>query len=311
MDTMIFGQENGQSAVDLALETGALFDVRRDPVTLPDGTIPTVQSGKYRGQPQYVTLWRERGDKPPVLLNVVPPQHPDSNYLQAIETSEALFPASTSGMRVLGHGKRLIWSQEIDTSHDLGGGDTIRPHLLWTASLDGSWATGCYGLASRAFCTNQIPFGNVHLSVKRTINHDVRLSVRAHLLAGAGEATARLRERVSALRHIPVSRSQFGTIVNALLPEPEPKKTGAKVHGKAKAVWERRVQAMWFHWDEEQDGPAAGTGWAAWNAVQSAESHDFTKSRSVETAVKRQVDQVRGNDLPVTYEAEERLLALA
>ena len=110
-----------RNAVDLGLDAGALFDVFSHPVMIGDET-PTITQGKYKGSPSQVAVYRRNDDGTPHLLNVTHPSFPISNYLQVLETAEALFPESTTAVKVLDNGERLMFTQEIgDLVNDLLG----------------------------------------------------------------------------------------------------------------------------------------------------------------------------------------------
>lgn len=289
------------SALDAAIDAGALFEVKSEPMSVA-GHVPTIAEGKYKGEPLQKIIYRERQDGTPKVLNVVHPSFPESNYLQLIEQAEALFPESTTSLTVLDEGERLFFTQEIGEEIDLGGGDIIRPHLLWTGSLNSSWSSGGWGLNYRFSCSNQLPMAEVMFKARRTLNHDQNLAVRALILSQMTQGLEAFGQKVSTLKGIRVSEAQLNGIIERLLPEP-----AEDAHGKTRNTWETKVSAIRYFWKEEQDGPAPGTAWAAWNAFQSAESHVFTKGAAQEV---RTVEQVVNNRLPVTSQAEERLLAL-
>jgi len=262
------------NALDLALDAGALFDVHTEPLQA-GGYVPTIEDGVYAGQPEKIVHYRTLADGSVKVLNVAHPSHPSSNYLQVLETAEALFPDSTTKVMSLDGGSRLMFTQEIGSEVDLGGGDVVRPNLMWTASLDSSWSTGAHGLADRWFCTNQMPLAKCHLKVRRTLNHDINLGSKSAILATVMGRFNEFVSDVSTLRHISVTARQFSEMLGALIPAPE-----ADAHGKTVNAYEKRVAAVKYYFGEESDGPAAGTAWAAYNAIQSAELHTFTEGKN-------------------------------
>jgi len=293
----------GTSVLDAALDAGALFEVKTAPVTLPNGSVPVVPKGKYEGLPERVLVYRDT-DEGQHLLNVTSPQWPTSNYLELVEMAEGLFPNSCSGLKVLDGGRRLLFTQEIGEPRDLGGGDLISPNLLWTASLDSSWASGAYSIAHRAFCANQIGMSTKHLKVKRTTNHDIRLLERGAVLAFALEQFEAFAEQASSLRRINVNSTQCWDVIRNILPRPQGKGDEAPTN-RALAAWERKVDGIRAHWASESFGPAANTAWALVNAVQSYEYHDGTKGH-----VDRQVDLTRNGQplMDATLVAIEELV---
>lgn len=275
---MTFNPTAPVSALDLALDQGALFEVKTEPVAIA-GTVPTIGTGSYAGQPERIAHYRTLEDGTVKLLNVAHPSHPSSNYLQVIEAAEALFPESTTQLEVLEDGAKLFFTQELGEPVDLGGGDEVAPHLLWRASLDSSWSTGAHGLSHRFFCTNQIPMAKSQITVRRTTNHDLRLAERSVILAQAMDRFDRFMESVSTLKRIPVNAREFSQILDRLVPAPQPDAEG-KIHGKTANAYDRKIAAVRYYFGEESDGPAGGTAWAVYNAFQSAEFHSFTEGKN-------------------------------
>ena len=304
-DVMMTSRNTTESgnAVDAAIDAGALFEVHSTPMEIEGGFVPTIHGGMYEGQPMRKVTYREMDNGSKKVLNIAHPSFPESNYLQVFETAEALFPDSTTNMVVLEDGGRLLFSQEIGEAIDLGNGDEIKPSLLWTASLDSTWATGCHGLAERAFCSNQLPLAKVHMMARRTINHDSTLAYRAQILAGVMDQIEVFVQNVSTLRGITLSKSQFDTIISKILPAP-----ADDAHGKTVNAYAKKMAAVNYYYGEEAGGPAAGTAWAAFNAIQSAESHSFTEGKN---QIRKQADIIIKEDQPLTVEMERACLALA
>lgn len=292
----------GTSVIDTALDHGALFEVKTQPMTIGD-FVPTISDGAYAGEPEKVIHYREDGGEP-FVLNVAHPSHPSSNYLQVIETAETLFPGTCTGMAVVDGGKKLFFTQELGDERDLGGGETLSPHVMWRASLDSSWSTGCHGLGYRAFCTNQIPMSKAAFKVRRSTNHDLILAERSRIMAMVLDRFDAFCEDVSALRRIPVSGRQFREIRDRLIPAP-----AEDAHGKTVNTYERKIAAVSYYFGEESDGPAAGTAWAVYNAFQSAELHSFTEGAHKERKTAEIVAEGRFSDLSRAARAE--VLALA
>jgi len=300
-------QNEPTNALDLALDKEALFTVKSAPMGLVLDTqpyVPLIGSGKYQGEPLNKGIYREFEDDGIHLLNITHPSFPESNYLQVIETAEALFPETTTGMMVIDNGERLLFSQEIGDQRDLGGGDTIQPSLLWTASLNSTWSSGCHGVGMRAFCANQLPMAHCHFKARRTLNHDQHLAERSKIMATLLDRVDEFTQNVSTLKSIEITTEQFARILNKAIPAPVPDEDG-NVHGKTQNAYERKIAAVRYYFKEESEGPAAGTAWAAWNAVQSAESHDFTKGKNQEV---KQAEIVMNNNLPLTNIFEKELL---
>jgi hypothetical protein len=288
------------NVIDAALESGALFEVKSEPMSVA-GTVPTIKEGVYKGQPLQKIIYRDTPEGPKVL-NVVHPSFPESNYLQVAEIAEALFPESCQSMALIEEGERFSFTQAIGEEVDLGGGDIIQPHLLWTASLNSTWSTGAHGLGHRFFCTNQLPLAKAHIKVRRTLNHDFTLTTRSAIIAQVTDRLAVFGQMVSTLKGIRLSADQVNKLVSDLIPEPI---EGA--HGKTINTYQTKVAAVRYYLGEEDSGPAAGTAWGFWYAVQSAESHKLTEGK---VQSRRQVDMIVNEAQPLTSAAETRLLAL-
>ena len=295
------------NAVDAAIDNGVLFKVHSMPIEI-NGQIPEVKSGKYKGEPERKVLYRQDNDwEDPMILNVVPPQHPESNHQQWIETVEAAFPNSCTAMRSLDNGKRFMATFELGDVYNIGSPDYpdwLQSNLLIGGSLDGTWPTFMSSFVGRLFCSNQCTAENTKIKLRRTTNHDQILLDRSLVLAKAGEHAEMFNRMASAMRRIPFSEAQYKSFLRTFLPEPTAPE-GEEVSTRTMNAWEEKMKAVTYYWQVEDDGPAAGTAWAAWNAIQSAETHDFTRSSSTDLQIRKQVDQIRDNDTPLTHRMRE------
>lgn len=275
--------KNGQlmNAFDAALDAGALFEVSYDGVALPNGIVPVHEKGVYQGQPLHLQVWRpDTGQR----LGLHSGKYPITSYSHLVKEIEELFPNSTSGVTVFGHGERLAITQELGEAVDLGGGDTIRPNLLWVTSHDGTWATTGMHLMHRAFCTNQMPFATKFIKVRKTRNHDALLSDRVQILAEAIRQQELITKLAVYLREQEMVDAEFRRMVATLLPAPEENAPTVQ-HNKHAA----RQVAVMNHWRLENQGPSAGTKWAAYSALQAADYHDLpvVNARGLRTAADR------------------------
>lgn len=266
----------GTSVLDAALDGGALFEVESAGLMLPDGTVPTVESGKYKGEPTHKLVYRTLPEGGQHLLNVAGPGYPTSNYHQLFEMAENLFPNACTGLRSFEGGRRVMFTQGLGQTVDLGDGDTIQSNLIWIGSLDSTWASAAYSLTTRAFCANQIPSSKEHLKVKRTANHDIRLLERGAVMAFALERFEAFAQDAAALRTVTITNAQAWEILRRVVPAPRPNAEG-EVSTRAQAAYDRKVQGIRYFWAEESDGPSAGTAWALLNAFQSYEYHTATR----------------------------------
>lgn len=253
--------ENTVDVMDRALDADALFTPQVTPLTLPNGT-----------ETEFATVYRETNDGEQILLNAaVTNGYHAGSYAQIVQTADALFPGTCTGLDVIEGGKRLVFTQELGEGYDLGGGDFVHNHLLYVASLDSTWATACYGVAYRAMCTNQIPTGMVQISQKRTKNHDQLLFQKAQIVAGAVNRFEEFVGNAGMMRGIEITGRDFHRILNVLVPALED-----DAHGRAVNAYEAKVAGITYFWEDEVE-KVGRNAWALYNAVQSYEFHTVTK----------------------------------
>ena len=228
------------NAVDAAIDNGVLFKVHSMPIEI-NGQIPEVKSGKYKGEPERKVLYRQDNDwEDPMILNVVPPQHPESNHQQWIETVEAAFPNSCTAMRSLDNGKRFMAIFELGDVYNIASPDYpdwLQSNLLIGGSLDGTWPTFMSSFVGRLFCSNQCTAENTKIKLRRTTNHDQILLDRSLVLAKAGEHAEMFNRMASAMRRIPFSEAQYKSFVRTFLPEPTAPE-GEEVSTRTMNAWE-------------------------------------------------------------------------
>lgn len=305
-DYPMFGRGNGTvedttSVLDAALEAGALFEVHRAGIPLPDGTVPLVEKGKYKDQPEVSQTYRVLPDGTQHrLAAAVGPGYPASNYLQLVQMAEDLFPGSCDRLEMFDGGRRLMFSQALGEPLDLGGGDTIQPNLLWIGSLDTSWASQAAGLAQRFFCRNQMPLADTVFRVKRTTNHDLRLFERGAVLAQVLDRFEVFAEQARTLRSISYGQVAFERLLDRLVPELEE----GKVSTRAFNARNRQRAGIRYFWREEVDR-VGDNAWAVYNAYQSWEFHRATKGDA-----ERQAELVVDNNQPLTNKAARVLLGV-
>ena len=286
-----------QSVVDVALDNDALFVPKEAPLTLPDGTVPQNSDG----QAIYRTIYREKNDGSQVLLNpaVSRGYHSDS-YKVLYETADAMFPESCVDFKLVGNGEKVMFTQQLEESKDLGGGDEVISYLMYTGSLDSTWATAVYGFAFRPFCTNQIPMGLLQLSQKRTKNHDAMLFSKSLVLAQATSVFNDFTSNATFMRGITLTEQQYRSLRDQILPELSEDATG-----KAVSFADKRIEAIDYFWQEEKD-KVGNNAWALFNAFQSYEFHTATKGKEV-----KQIDVIRKpeRNQTLTNALTERVLA--
>lgn len=294
MGIMLSSDGKTTDVMDRALDADALFTPQVAPLTLPNGT-----------ETEFKTVYRETADGEQVLLNAAVKQgYHAGSYAGIVQTADALFPGTCTGLSLVGGGKRLVFSQEIGDDYDLGGGDTISNHLLFVASLDSTWATACYGMAFRAFCTNQIPTGMVQISQKRTLNHDILLFEKAKVLAEAVGHFDEFVGNAGMMRGIAIDNRTYHRLLNILVPAPVGK-DGKEPHGRAVNAYEAKMTGIRYFWEEEVERVGANA-WALYSAVQSYEFHTVTKGDDAKQAeVIRQPEKSQ----PLTERVRELVLA--
>ncbi len=309
---MMFGEPTapeGGNTLDMALDADALFKVHTAPLSVPTAygnQVETITDGTYKSLPKYRVYYRTKdntSDGPlDTVLNVAHPSHPDSNYQQFLEMMEAVFPMTCLDVNVLDKGGRLACRWVLDEPVDLGDGDIVQPHILGLASLNSTWTTSVITFVNRVFCTNQQRLGDKVISVKRTTNHDMRLHLRATVLADKADSLERYMTNASVLKSLRMSDGEFRRMIDILVPEPEANDEGV-VHGRTQGIYDKKLEALDYYWKEEKDGPAGSTAWGAWNAVQSMEYHDLAKSD------KQKIEVVRGKQ-PLSDQAMSYLREL-
>jgi len=270
--------EAGTSVIDSALDADALFVPEQAPLTLPDGTVP-----ESKGSPQFRTIYRTKADGSQVLLNPAVSQtyHADS-YKVLYDTADSMFPDSCVDFKLLGNGEKVMFTQELGESKDLGGGDTVTSHLMYTGSLDSTWATAIYGFAFRPMCSNQIPMGLLQLSQKRTKNHDAMLFSKALVLAQSASVFDTFTSNAQYMRGITLSQIDYRRVRDQILPTLD-----EEASGKAVSFADKRIEAIDYFYQEEADR-VGENAWALFNAFQSYEFHTATKEKA-----EKQIDVLR------------------
>jgi hypothetical protein len=279
MGIMFKSHASGADVMDRALDADALFTPQVAPLTLPNGEVPLVAEGTHIGEPAFSTIYRETADGEQILLNAaVTPGYHAASYQQLFATADAMFPGTCVSLNLVGGGKKVVFTQELGDAFDIGGGDMLNNYLMYTGSLDSTWASACYGFAYRTFCTNQIPMGLLQMSQKRTVNHDVLLFKKAALLAEAANVFTEFTSNAMMLKGIDLTTARYRAIREILVPTPD-----EDAHGRTTALHDRRIAGIDYFYQEEVEKVGAN-GWALYNAVQSYEFHTVTKGNAEKQA---------------------------
>lgn len=278
-DSINLNRSAPKAVIDCALDRDALFTPQVAPLTLPDGTVPSDE----KGNALFRTIYREKSDGTQVLLNpaVGGNYHADS-YKVLYETADALFPNSCTDFKLIGNGEKVMFNQTLEQEGDLGGGDFVHNHLMYTGSLNSTWATAIYGFAFRPMCSNQIPQGMIQLSQKRTKNHDALLFEKATVLAKSAEVFDRFISDARLLKAISLNRVSYIRMRDLILPTLD-----EDAHGRAVKFADKRVEAIDYFYQEEVDR-VGENAWALFNAFQSYEFHTATKAKA-----EKQIEVVR------------------
>lgn len=260
------------SAFDVAAK--ALFSVSYRPSGFVNRwgnyIVPRYQSGKYEGASLNVYVVRDDTDDVLGLHSSKYDRRMDG-YRTVVETAEQLFPNTTTSCTLFGNGERMILTQDLGEAVDVGGGDTLLPQIVWTSSLNGTWATAVYDVMYRLFCQNQLMGTNSLWKVRRTTNHGDLVTARASILEGSMRRAKAQTEIARVLSDGAYTRDQFFALVEKLVPEvPHDASVRAqnqvvRLRGSMLVAWGNEVQAWGRH--------GMGNRWLAYNAVQGAEQH--------------------------------------
>jgi hypothetical protein len=284
--------ETGTSLLTLAEEKGADFDVsylEASYLNPSSGclTTPKVMKGKYEGDPLNVFVVRSDNG---ATIGLHSHQYPRTDgYKPVLRTAESLFPNTADSITLFGQGEKVVFSQNIGKSVDLGNGDVLKPMLYWTSSLNGKWATAVFNVMERLFCQNQLVSATPIIKVKHTTNHDHLLTLRAQILSEQVRRAEVFVDMARALKDQEFTNFQFLGLTHDLVPDPEePDPATNKVNNCV-----RKRSAMNTAWRKERDEWGFNR-WAAYNAIQGAEQHRilarvrngrYDHSRSLERAM--------------------------
>ena len=257
----------------VALEQAdALFEVEYKAATFEkDGHIhrPVYEKGKNEGKPLY--HWVVRGDTGEALGLHSGKYAKLPSYRFLGETAETVFPNSTSEVRVWDRGERVALIQEISEPVDLGGGDTIQPHVIWVSSFNGQWATAVHSLTNRLWCLNQLVSVPL-LKVRHTINHNELFKFRVQVVEAARERAAIQATMARTLKDQNFTDVEFLALVRDIVPLP-PKPLEGEIHAKAQNLVDKKRKGMITRWEAECEHWGVKNKWLAYNAVQGTEQH--------------------------------------
>ena len=287
-------QYDGISAIDAALDADALFTPKTTGTILPNGS---VDENSY-------TVYREYADGTQAVLKAgAGANYYTGSYESLLNTAEAMFPGSVTGMKTWHHGSILVFTQDIDEPYTFGDGDSITRSIMYTASMNSTFSTRAIGFSFRPFCTNQEGQGQLQMSQKRSKNHDEMLFSKAQIMAEAANRFDAFISDATMLKGLQMTNS----LRTRILDQVAPLITDPDANQKAVNFAEKRREGiMYFYGEEvEQFGENA---FSLYQAVQSYEFHTGTKGKSKDmkqTKVVTDPEQAQ----PLALTAREMLLA--
>lgn len=304
----------GSNALEVMEQADALFTVSYPEVQFrsqsDEMVTPLVGTGVNAGMPLNKYVVRDDTDEVLGLHSGTFPQSGSYEFLGSM--AEQMFPNSTTSCVVFDRGERIALTQDIGESVDLGGGDVIKPQLIWTSSFNGQWATKVHDLVNRLFCTNQLISSTALFSVKHTKFHDITFSQRANILRSAIERAEVVATQAQVLKDQEFTDQMFKELTQQLVPLP-PKQPEEEWHTRTVNLVENKRNAMVAKWNEECEHwtPGGwGNKWLAYNAVQGAEQHQINAQfASGEVARQRSLTKALDGKAPLADRALSLLLA--
>lgn len=298
----------GSNALALLEQADALFDVSYRPAAFHTGdgfyTEPCYGGGKNEGVPLYNFVVREDTSRALGLHSGRYP-HIDS-YRFLGELAEQTFPESATEVRVWNEGEKVALFQQVAEPIDLGGGDTLHPHVIWISSFNGQWATKVHSLTTRLWCMNQL-VGDSLVSVKHTMNHTQTFEFRVGVVAAAKERAEVTRRMALILKDQDFTDTEFDSLVERIVPMPYPEPDTTVPEWKKDRVLAKRGE-MFARWNAEVDQWGTQNKWLAFNAVQGAEQHVVNaKGRSEDDRARASLERALNGRTPLADRTLELL----
>ena len=314
----IVGHRNkdGRNALDVMDEAGALFTVNYPSASYqhsPDHVVatPLHEEGKHKDTP--LCKWVVRNDTNQVLgwHGGTYPEAESYRYLG--ELAERMFPESTIGCRLIGNGERIMLSQNIGDTVDLGGGDSIKPQVLWITSMNATWSTSVLDSMYRWFCSNQIIMGDALFRCRHTENHDFTLNQRAWVLEESMRRAQNFAAMARVMKDQDYTDKQFKELTEQLVPDPKPFPGDTEVRQQRWTLVNKKRGHMVNKWEEECaswgetvnfDQHNRGNRWLAYNAIQGAEQHNImTGNKDTDVAKENALVKAVDGRTPLTGKA--------
>ena len=240
---------------------------------------PRVREGKYKGEPLHVYV--ARMDTPvPTVLGVHSSKYDRSQdgYSVVLDQAERLFPDTAEDCVLYGNGERLIFTQNLGEEVDLGNGDILKPRLVWTSSLDGSWSTAVRSMMYRFSCTNQLVNNKPIWKVRRTANHSDLVETRSRIMANQIAHAEAFTTQAKIMASQEYTDEEFTKLIQTLVPDRQDQDISDRALDNDLAKRGAMVVA-WKHECKEfgSGSHLMGSKWLAYNAVQGAEQHHINQ----------------------------------
>lgn len=258
----------GVNAIDAALDADALFTPKKVGTILPNKT----------EDEHTFTMYREYADGTQAVLKAgAGANYYTGSYESILNTAEAMFPESVTGMQTWHHGSILVFTQDIDEPYTFGDGDSLTRSIMYTASMNSTFSTRAIGFTFRPFCTNQEGLGELQMSQKRSKNHDEMLFSKAQIMAEAANRFQSFITNATMLKGLQMTNSLRNRILDAVAPLI----TDPDAHQKAVNFAEKRRDGIMYFYGEEAD-KFGHNAFSLYQAVQSYEFHTATKGKAQE-----------------------------
>ena len=308
----IVGNRNtdGRNALDVMEEAGALFTVQYPPARfwqegelgwVDEYPMPLHQEGKHKDRP--LCKWVVRKDTGDVLgwHGGTYPEAESYRYLG--ELAERMFPESTTGCRLIGNGERIMLTQDIGDTVDLGGGDSIMPQVLWITSMNATWSTSVLDSMYRWFCSNQIIMGDALFRCRHTENHDFTLNQRAWVLEESMRRAQNFAAMARVMKDQDYTDEQFRELTKQLVPDPMPLPGETEVKPIRWTLCYKKRDHMTAKWNTEIEEWSPNR-WTAYNAIQGAEQHHIlTGYKDTDVAKEKALVKAVNGRTPLTDKA--------
>ena len=286
--------ENGVSAMDAALDNNALFTPKKVGTILPNKTEDT----------ETFTIYREYADGTQAVLKAgAGANYYSGSYESILNTAEAMFPESVTGMKTWHHGSILVFTQDIADPYTFADGDSLTRSIMYTASMNSTFSTRAIGFTFRPACTNQEGLGELQMSQKRSKNHDEMLFSKAAIMAEAANKFSAFITNAKMLKGLQMTNS----LRNRILDEVAPLITDPDANQKAVNFAEKRRDGIMYFYGVEVE-KFGENAFSLYQAVQSYEYHLGTKGKAQEMKQTKVVTDPQDAQT-LTLTAREMLLA--